>query len=112
MALRQAEGCTPRLVVGFAIDLNGQQGQIGECSVAEIAVMTVTSNTHLQNIGYFQTPELRNPSAALAEQIEYMGHRFGSLVAVHPGQGDGAVENEAHRIFRAVLGLSVSLKRP
>src|SRR5579859_1664386 len=101
------QSCTPRTLVRFGVHLNWQLRQIGERRVAKCRVMALASDTHLQNIGDFQSPQSRNPRAPVTQKLEDLSNFVSGFVAVHPSQSNGAVEDEAHRRPSSLSFLSV-----
>jgi hypothetical protein len=51
MGFGQAQGCAPGVLVGFAVNLDGQLRQIGERSVKKLSVVTLAACANLQNVG-------------------------------------------------------------
>jgi hypothetical protein len=93
MALGQAGGRAPRLLVGFGIEMDWQQCEISQSAVSKVSVVPAAAYAHFQNIGYLDAPLSMNPRATLTEQIKNVTDGFSRFVTVHPSLRDRTIED-------------------
>ena len=76
----------------------------GERGCTKCCVVAATPDAHFEDVRHCQFPQPWHPCAVLADVGEDTPDCLGDFVSEDPGQGSGAVENDAHRPGRLCPG--------
>src|ERR1700744_1253987 len=88
--------CRPRAVVCFCIDSNRKLSKIIQRGIAECRIASAATDSELQHIGDFQSPERRDPCSGILDEVKDLPYCCSRFLGVQPSHGEGTVQDQTH----------------